>query len=171
MMMYRAVLMGSISGPLGIFIEAVPDHRITRWLRDDFEMMRANRDTGAGRLEKRLQVTASYATAPETPLSVAARVLKVRKRRIMYQKRWSFVLETMICVLNTMICVFNTMICVLQMMKWEDAPHGEEVRFQWKNPDFQWNNPDFQFKNPDFVLKNVDSMIKNSHVLAEPGDE
>jgi hypothetical protein len=69
------VLLGSIAGhavrhegPVGIFIEAVPDHRIT------LEMMRAAAIANTG--IERLPVTAAYAVAPATPLGVAERVLK-----------------------------------------------------------------------------------------------
>ena len=29
---------------------------------------------------------------------------------------------------------------------------GQEVSFQWKNPDFLFKNPDFLLKNVDFIL-------------------
>ena len=56
-------LFRSAQGPLGLFIEAVPDHRMT------LELMRAAAIGFSGM--ERLQVTATYATAPETATSVA----------------------------------------------------------------------------------------------------
>lgn len=69
------ILLGSVAGhavrhegPLGIFVEAVADHRFT------LELMHAAAVgfSGLGRVH----VTSEYAVAPETALGVAARVLK-----------------------------------------------------------------------------------------------
>ena len=46
---------------------------------------------------------------------------------------------------------------------------GEQVNFQWKNPDFLLKNLDFLCRNPDFLLENVDFIIKQMERLSGLG--
>ena len=42
---------------------------------------------------------------------------------------------------------------------------GDQVSFQWKNPDFLLRNPDFLLRNPDFLLRNPDFLLKNDDFI------